>query len=325
MLNCINSNGIIVSTTSDMLRVQHHLKQSDFLLEREHKMAERRMFAKAIIDSDAFLDMPLSTQALYFHLAMRADDEGFVSNPKKIQRMIGASDDDLKVLISKQFVLVFDTGIIVIRHWKIHNYIQNDRRKETLYKNELAMLNTDDNKIYQPLDTSCIQNGYILDTQDSIGKNSIGKLSIVEDSIGKNTQSVSDDTDYRTKVQRIVDAWNEIGVSPVKKLSPSSKRYKMLLARMKDYSEEDILQAINEVKMSSFLQGSGKFIIDFEWFVKPNNFPKVLEGKYRDREDAAENKPRSYMERIDNRISDVDKWGEEIKRDMEQKGGGFLW
>lgn len=94
-------------------------------------MAERRMFAKTIIDSDAFLDMPASSQMLYFHLAMRADDDGFVNNPKKIQRMIGAADDDLKLLLVKNFILAFDTGIIVIRHWKIHNYIRNDRYTPT--------------------------------------------------------------------------------------------------------------------------------------------------------------------------------------------------
>ena len=111
-------------------------------------MAERRMFAKTIIDSDAFLDMPLSTQALYFHLAMRADDEGFVNNPKKIQRMIGASDDDCRILASKRFILTFQSGIIVIKHWKIHNYIQSDRFKETVYLEEKTMLALDDNKAY---------------------------------------------------------------------------------------------------------------------------------------------------------------------------------
>ena len=94
-------------------------------------MAERRMFSKSIIDSDVFLDMPLSTQALYFHLAMRADDEGFVNNPKKIQKMIGASDDDIRILVMKRYVLTFESGIIVIKHWKIHNYIQSDRFKPT--------------------------------------------------------------------------------------------------------------------------------------------------------------------------------------------------
>lgn len=90
-------------------------------------MAERRMFAKTIVDSDSFLDMPMSSQCLYFHLSMRADDEGFINNPKKIQRMIGASEDDLKLLIAKSFLISFDTGVVVVKHWKIHNYIQSDR------------------------------------------------------------------------------------------------------------------------------------------------------------------------------------------------------
>ena len=111
-------------------------------------MAERRMFAKTIIDSDAFLDMPLSTQSLYFHLSMRADDDGFVNNPKKIQRMIGASDDDLKVLLAKHFLIPFETGIVVIKHWRIHNYIQKDRYKETTYQEEKAMLEIKENNAY---------------------------------------------------------------------------------------------------------------------------------------------------------------------------------
>ena len=90
-------------------------------------MAERRMFAKAIIDSDAFLDMPLSAQALYFHLSMRADDDGFVGNPKRIRGMLGANEDDFKLLILKRFLLTFGSGVVVIKHWKIHNYIQSDR------------------------------------------------------------------------------------------------------------------------------------------------------------------------------------------------------
>lgn len=103
-------------------------------------MAERRMFAKTIIDSDAFIDMPLSTQALYFHLSMRADDDGFINNPKKIQRMIGCADDDLRVLITKRFIIPFDSGIVVIKHWKIHNYIRGDRKKDTVYPEEMAQL-----------------------------------------------------------------------------------------------------------------------------------------------------------------------------------------
>src|SRR5574344_93225 len=128
-------------------------------------MAERRMFAKTIIDSDAFLDMPMSTQALYFHLSMRADDDGFINNPKRIQRMIGASDDDLKLLIAKAFIIVFDSGVVVIKHWKIHNYIQSDRYKPTVYAEEKAQLDVKKNKAYT-LNDECIQNVYISDTQD---------------------------------------------------------------------------------------------------------------------------------------------------------------
>lgn len=137
-------------------------------------MAERRMFAKTIIDSDAFLDMPLSTQALYFHLSMRADDDGFINNPRKIQRMIGCGDDDLKLLNAKRFIIAFESGVIVIKHWKIHNYIQKDRYKPTLYQEEKAMLNDKNNKSYT-LDTDCIQDVSSLYTQVRLGKDRLGK------------------------------------------------------------------------------------------------------------------------------------------------------
>ena len=115
-------------------------------------MAERRMFAKSIIDSDAFLDMPLSAQCLYFHLSMRADDEGFLNNHKKIQRMIGASDDDMKVLLAKNFVIAFESGVIVIKHWKIHNYIRSDRLAKTNYEDERSLLKVKENGAYTFID-----------------------------------------------------------------------------------------------------------------------------------------------------------------------------
>ena len=111
-------------------------------------MAERRMFAKTIIDSDAFLDMPLTTQALYFHLSMRGDDEGFINNPKKIQRMIGATEDDLRLLIAKNFIIPFESGVVVIKHWKIHNYIRSDRLVATKYQDEKELLSVKENGSY---------------------------------------------------------------------------------------------------------------------------------------------------------------------------------
>ena len=156
------------------------------------------MFAKTIIDSDAFLEMPLSTQALYFHLSMRADDDGFLNNAKKVMRMIGANQNDLDLLLVKNFVIKFEDGICVIKHWRIHNYIQTDRYHETMYKDNKNLLNIDENKAYtlkntgkklegnriieviEPMDTECIQDVSKMDTQVrlELGKDRLGKDSI---------------------------------------------------------------------------------------------------------------------------------------------------
>ena len=147
-------------------------------------MAERRMFAKTIVTSDAFLDMPPTARCLYFTLAMFADDDGFVNNPKSIMRQSGASTDDMNILITKKFVITFESGVIVIKHWRIHNYIQSDRYHETKYKDEKNALMLDDNKSYtladtaiEALDTECIHDVSIVDTEDRLGKDSIGKVS----------------------------------------------------------------------------------------------------------------------------------------------------
>ena len=117
-------------------------------------MAERRMFAKTIVDSDMFIDMPMSARLLYYDLAMRADDDGFVNSPKKIMRFVGASMDDMNVLIAKQFIIPFESGVVVIKHWRIHNYIRKDTYKETPYKDEKALLYLDKNNGYR-LENEC--------------------------------------------------------------------------------------------------------------------------------------------------------------------------
>ena len=138
-------------------------------------MAERRMMSKKIIHSDAFLDMPATSQNLYFHLLLEADDEGFVNSPKRIQRTVGASDGDAQMLIAKKFVITFDSGVVVIKHWRIHNYIQSDRFKSTTYVDERSMLSIDKNDGYK-LDTKCTP--------------SIGKDRLVEDSREKNVSTI---------------------------------------------------------------------------------------------------------------------------------------
>ena len=150
-------------------------------------MANKRMFSNTITDSDAFISMPLSSQALYFHYGMKADDEGFVGNPMGIARMISSSADDYKLLKAKGFIIEFESGVIVITHWKQNNYLQNDRVKPTLYKAERSLLVQDKNGVYMlktSVEATCIQNVYNLDTKciHSIDKNSIEESSIEENS-----------------------------------------------------------------------------------------------------------------------------------------------
>ena len=131
-------------------------------------MAEKRMFSLSVCDTDWFLDLPLSTQALYFHLALRADDDGFVDSPKSILRKTGASANDYDLLVAKRYILKFESGVIVIKHWRMHNTVQRDRYHATQFQSELSTLELKDNKSYterkciqnvSKTDTSCIQNG----------------------------------------------------------------------------------------------------------------------------------------------------------------------
>lgn len=136
-------------------------------------MAQKRMFNNLVIGSDDFLEMPDSSQNLYFHLSMQADDDGFVDNWKSIMRMTGKKEDDLKILIAKSFIIPFDTGILVIRHWRLNNYIQKDRYKETVHRQEKSTLKLGENNVYE-LYTECIPR---ID-KSSIDKNSIDKYNI---------------------------------------------------------------------------------------------------------------------------------------------------
>ena len=162
-------------------------------------LAERRMFAKTIVTSDAFLDMPLSARCLYFTLGMFADDDGFVNNPKSIMRQVGACTDDLNILLAKRFILSFASGVIVIKHWKIHNYIAKDRYKETKYIEEKSTLLLDEKGAY----TECIQDVYKVDTQVRLGKDSLGEFRLVEgsaDVYNGNGQKTFENDDLSTEL-----------------------------------------------------------------------------------------------------------------------------
>ena len=218
-------------------------------------IAERRMFAKTIIDSDVFIDMPISARLLYYDLGMRADDDGFVNSPKKIVRMIGASQDDLNVLISKNFIIPFDSGVVVISHWKVNNYIRGDRYRETNYRQEKSILSTDENNAYKLMDTTCIHSVSNTDTigipndnqrytQDSIGKDSIGKDSIENTEYTASGEAVPDR--FMNVYFYFVRKYQETFNKPHDQLSASA-----LQKVLKAFQDEDITNEYVDVYFGS--------------------------------------------------------------------------
>ena len=238
-------------------------------------MAEKRMFAKSIVLTDAFLDMPMSARCLYFTLGMLADDDGFVGSPKSIMRQCGASPDDLAVLLTKRFVLGFDSGVLVIKHWRINNYLQASRHHPTNYQEELATLMLDEKGAY----TEANKTPCLTDVEQPLN-NCRQDADIDKNSIDKNRLDKSSTGDF----DRVAEAWNSLGLSKVSKIASGTERYNLLNKRIKDYGIDRVLEAIENVRKSSFLMGGGKngWTATFDWFIKPNNFPKVLDGNYID-------------------------------------------
>lgn len=265
------------------------------------ELAQKRMFTMKIVDSDAFLDMPATTQCLYFHLNMRADDDGFIGNPKRIMKITGASEDDLRLLIAKRFVLTFEDGVIVIKHWRMHNTLSRDRYAETSYTDEKKMLLLKDNGSYSltggnPIDDTRLIERSGRQTQQRRNKDATKTLSDIDkgldidieldkDKEKDNNLIVSKDTIRQTDVRRVIEEWNklqDVGIAPIRDIKPASKRCQMLKGRIREYGMDDLLKAMDNIRHSDFLRGENKngWMITFDWFVKPNNFLKVLEGNY---------------------------------------------
>ena len=212
-------------------------------------MAERRMMAKSIIKSDQFLDMPATTQNLYFHMLLDADDDGFINAPKSIMRVIGAKEDDMKLLIAKQFVIGFGSGVIVIKHWKIHNYIQSDRYKPSLQPerrlidikaNKEYMLKSDDVSI---LDTECIQSVSI--GKVSLDKVSLDKVSLDKVSLDNKNCRLSDKSS--TVVSEIIDYLNQKTGKHFRKSIANTTR--SINARIKEGFTVDDFQSVIDKKV----------------------------------------------------------------------------
>ena len=219
-------------------------------------MAEKRMFSKKIIDTDWFMDMPASTQNLYFHLSMRADDDGFVANPRRIIKLVGASDDDYKLLIAKKFVIVFESGICVITDWRINNYLRADRYTETTYKEEKKLLVLDDKGKYElgiPSGIPSVDPEYSLSNSNS---NSIIYNKEID------------------KAKSILEYLNQEAGTHFK---PVESNLKFIKARLKDYTEED-LRAVIDKKVDDWKGGEMQMYLRPETLFNATKFETYLNG-----------------------------------------------
>ena len=253
-------------------------------------MAQRRMFALAVIDTDRFNDLPISARLLYYELGMRADDDGFVASPKKIAKMIGCTDDDLKLLVVKGFVICFDSGVIVITEWKLHNYIPSDRYHKTIYQNEFQQLKLESN-VYIPssvsnMDTNCIQPVYTLDTEVRLGKDRLSK-----DNISLSTEV---DAQPRFDYQSVINSFNSVCKSLPKVQKLNDKRRKAVKRAKADLGELTFEELFAMVEQSDFLTGrNGNWSgANFDWILKPSNLIKIIEGNYGNERQSAE--PNAY-------------------------------
>ena len=253
-------------------------------------MAERRMFTKKITDDDNFMSLSASAQALYLHLSMSADDDGFCNQISTAMFKAHASIQDLEALLSKRYVYQFDNGVIVIKHWRMANALRKDRYTPTAFQEELKKLKLKDNGAYTLVDDGCqvvaerLPDGCQVVATD---KNSIDKDRLDKDI--KSSSLRSDDSSITTDYETVIRLWNELdglgNIKGIKTISTGSKRLDNVRARLKTFGIDGFKEAIENIKKSSFLQGNNVkgWTITFDWFVLPSNFPKVLEGNYNDK------------------------------------------
>lgn len=274
-------------------------------------MANRRMFSKTVIDSDLFLDLPLSSQSLYFHLAMRADDEGFLNNAKNIRKMLGASEDDLKLLIAKGFLIWFDSGVCVIRHWDVHNYIRGDRKKNTSFSEERDQLSVSKNGEYMlepvcqveesdshpqenvgQLPDTCLSpachrlgKGRLSQDKDRGGKGKGGYGGEPRDEETETAASQPAPPQIRIPYAEIQSLYNDTCVSLPRCTILSDARKKAIKARfVAGYTLEQFQEIFRRAEASSFLKGANgrNWTASFDWIIKDANMAKILSGNYDD-------------------------------------------
>lgn len=274
-------------------------------------MANRRMFSLDVINTDKFLDMPATTQLLYFHLGMNADDDGFVASPRKIAKTLGCGEDDLKLLLAKEYLIVFDNGVVVITDWNINNWIRPDRKHETRFVKEKEFLAISKDRYV--ITTECLPSDNQMTTEchteDRLGKVSIGKVNnIYQSEIGMCT-------DY----QQIVDLYNNICVSFPRLTRLSDARKKAIKARLKVYTVEDFKKLFELAEISSFLKGQNNrnWSATFDWLIKDTNMAKVLDGNYADNSSSYRNAVQQSQKESDN-----NKFYEELYKKLTPEPNG---
>ncbi|WP_285946942.1 hypothetical protein [Thomasclavelia cocleata] len=239
-------------------------------------MMTRRMFSPDVVENDSFIDMSFDAQLLYFHLSMYADNEGFVSNPKTVIRTIGADKECLNELINSNFVISFDSGIVVITHWKKNNYLDEKRMKKTTFIDEKKLLIVK-NRCYFRVDhdTKLMNSKELHVTPKNSNK---FHASIVENSIVENKK-----TNETIPFQKIVDIYNSTCIKLPKVVRLTDNRKKAIKARYMEYEKdisifETLFKKVNE---SDFLQGiNGEWKANFDWLLKQQSMVKVLEDQY---------------------------------------------
>ena len=260
-------------------------------------MAQRRMFSLAVIDTDKFNDMSISARLLYYELGMRADDDGFIASPKKIVKMIGCSEDDMNLLILKGFVICFESGVIAITHWKVHNCIQKDRYHKSIYQDEFENLVLEDN-VYtlikkQTMDTECIQDVSIMDTQVRLGKDRLGKDRLENIDIVSTAVDSRNNFDY----QAVVNSFNSICISlpSVKRITDKRKKaIKKAESFLNDMSFEEVFEIVEKSDFLSARNGKWNGCC-FDWILNISNLTKIIEGNYNNQNTAMQ-EIRNYEE-----------------------------
>lgn len=280
------------------------------------KVANRRMFSKELIQSDKFFSMSIKSQLLYFHIGLLVDDDGFSNNYRMYMNVINADEENLYELQKLGYIYVFESGVLVVRDFLQSNQLRKDRYNETIYKDELSLINVRNKRYYineknmatiwQPDGNQVATDGLPLVNTDKIR---LDKISLDKKSSDKDSRDVevkdenhefknnSENEDEEIKnnnskklskesLEKILDKWNnlDVNIPKVQALNSNTQRYQMLRARINEHGLEKVLEAIDKIKDSNFLKGYvNDFRITIDWFVKPTNFIKVLEGNYSDK------------------------------------------